>query len=75
MSPNSDEPDADDADDPTREQVERRKHLLPEEAVAGSDDPEAEAMAVLEESDQRQRDRSATAVERRRSDDEVERQE
>jgi hypothetical protein len=30
-----------------------RRELLPEEKVAGSDDPEAQADAILEESDER----------------------
>jgi hypothetical protein len=33
--------------------IERRADLLPEEQTAGSDDPEAQAEAILEESDQR----------------------
>jgi hypothetical protein len=33
--------------------VERRADLLPEEQTVGSDDPEAQAEAILEESDQR----------------------
>jgi hypothetical protein len=33
--------------------VERRADLLPEERVAGSDDAEAQAEAILEESDER----------------------
>jgi hypothetical protein len=33
--------------------VERRADLLPEELAAGSDDPEAQADAVLEDSDRR----------------------
>ena len=33
--------------------VERRADLLPEERAAGSDDPEAQARAILEESDER----------------------
>ena len=33
--------------------IERRADLLPEEQTAGSDDAEAQAEAILEESDQR----------------------
>ena len=33
--------------------VERRAELLPEEQAAGSDDPEAQAEAILEESEDR----------------------
>jgi hypothetical protein len=39
---------------------------------AGSADPEAEAKTILEESERRQRDRSGTADEHRRSEDVVE---
>lgn len=35
------------------ERVERRTELLPEEQRAGSDDPEAQAEAILDESDAR----------------------
>ena len=33
--------------------VEHRAELLPEELAAGSDDPQAQAEAILEESDER----------------------
>jgi hypothetical protein len=33
--------------------IDRRADLLPEEHAAGSDDPEAQAEAILEESDDR----------------------
>ena len=33
--------------------VESRAHLLPEEETAGSDDPEAQAEVILEDSDAR----------------------
>lgn len=36
-----------------RERVERRAELLPEEEQAGSDDPQAQAEAILSESDER----------------------
>jgi hypothetical protein len=56
------------------ERVEQRAaELLPEEAAAGSDDPEAQAEAILAESDERQVDRDAAhgnqVVEKRRSED------
>ena len=41
------------SDIPDDEQVERRAALLPEERAVGSDDPEAQARAVLEESQER----------------------
>ena len=42
-----DEPDRD------RERVETRADLLPEEQSAGSEDPQAQAQAILAESDER----------------------
>ncbi|MCX4389881.1 hypothetical protein OG777_23515 [Micromonospora peucetia] len=54
--------------------VESRAHLLPEEAAAGSDDPQAQAEAILRESDIREEDRNAapdTVLERRTSDQTV----
>lgn len=33
--------------------VERREELLPEEVAAGSDDPEAQARAILQDSEER----------------------
>jgi hypothetical protein len=40
--------------EPTDEaRVERRAELLPEELAAGSDNPEEQAEAILEESDER----------------------
>lgn len=50
----------------------RAEHLLPEELAAGSDDPEAQAAAILEESDEREHDPNAapdTVLERRTSDE------
>ena len=38
---------------PEEQAVEHRAHLLPEEVAAGSDDPEAQAEAILEESQER----------------------
>ena len=61
--------------DPTPERVEARAaRPLPEEERAGTDDPEAQAEAILAESDLRQEDRDAapdTALEHRRSEDTV----
>jgi hypothetical protein len=48
----------------------RATALLPEEAAAGSDDPEAQAAAVLEESEERTLD--PEPVEQRASEDTVE---
>lgn len=40
--------------DPADEsRVAERAHLLPEEIAAGSDDPEAQAEAILDDSDER----------------------
>jgi hypothetical protein len=58
------------------ERVEARAEaLLPEELEAGSDDPFAQAEAILEESDERENDRvdpPGQPVEHRRSEDTVE---
>ncbi|WP_036372882.1 hypothetical protein [Micromonospora sp. ATCC 39149] len=54
--------------------IESRAHLLPEEAAAGSDDPHAQAEAILAESDRREDDRNAapdTLLEHRTSDQTV----
>ncbi|MEV6369459.1 hypothetical protein FXF53_17230 [Micromonospora sp. WP24] len=40
--------------DDEQERVESRAHLLPEEKAVGSDDPEAQADAILTESDARE---------------------
>ena len=50
----------------------RAKHLLPEEKVVGSADPERQAEAILEESDRRQEDRETAPdaeLEQRTSDE------
>jgi hypothetical protein len=50
----------------------RAEHLLPEEVVAGSDDPQAQAEAILEESDEREDVPNAapdTILERRTSEE------
>ncbi|MFC3500954.1 hypothetical protein ACFOOK_08265 [Micromonospora krabiensis] len=56
-----------------QDRVESRAHLLPEEAAVGSDDPEAQAEAILTESDLRE-DRNVapdTFLEHRTSDQTV----
>ncbi len=61
--------------DPSAERVEARAaRPLPEEERAGTDDAEAQAEAILAESDLRQEDREAapdTVLERRQSEDTV----
>ncbi len=57
-----------------QERIESRAHLLPEEAAVGSEDAEAQADAILAESDIREADRNAapdTVLERRASDETV----
>ncbi|MEH0842863.1 hypothetical protein V6U81_10785 [Micromonospora sp. CPCC 205711] len=57
-----------------QERVESRAHLLPEEAAVGSDDPQAQADAILTESDIREEDRNVapdTVLEHRTSDQTV----
>lgn len=51
---------ADRDDDRDDERVAERAELLPEEAEAGSDDPDAQAEAILEESDERVEDPEGT---------------
>jgi hypothetical protein len=55
------------------DRVETRSHLLPEEAAVGSDDPEAQAEAILTESDDREDRNMApdTVLEHRTSDQTV----
>ena len=48
---------------PDEEHVTSRAHLLPEEVAAGSDDPRAQAEAVLEESQERTDDPEGTGAE------------
>ena len=57
-----------------RRVAERAQHLLPEEVIAGSDDPEAQARAVLDDSEARSLEAtvaSSEAVEHRTSDETV----
>jgi hypothetical protein len=42
------------------DRIAERAHLLPEELAAGSDDPERQAEAILEESDRRTEEPEAT---------------
>jgi ssDNA-binding replication factor A large subunit len=61
-------------DRPDPERVKRRAELLPEEEQAGSDDPVAQADAILEDSEERTLDRDAapdSVVERRTSEETV----
>jgi hypothetical protein len=59
--------------DPDQERVRHRAdELLPEERAAGSDDPQAQAAAILADSDERENDAEAapdTVLERRTSAD------
>lgn len=48
---------------PDEEHVASRAHLLPEEVAAGSDDPRAQAEAVLAESQERTDDPEGTGAE------------
>ncbi len=48
---------------PDDERVDSRAELLPEERVAGSDDPHAQAAEILEESDERTDDPEGTRAE------------
>jgi hypothetical protein len=48
---------------PDDDRIESRAELLPEEQAAGSDDPQAQAAAILEESDERTDDPSGTRAE------------
>ena len=63
-----------DLDLPTEEDVATRADLLPEEQAVGSDDPEAQAAIVLEDSVRRTEEPNAaptTHLERRSSEDTV----
>ena len=46
--------------EPDHDRIEERAHLLPEELTAGSDDPEAQAEAILAESEERTQDPEGT---------------
>jgi hypothetical protein len=57
-----------------QDRIESRAHLLPEEAAVGSADPQAQAAAILAESDVREADQNAapdTVLEHRTSDETV----
>lgn len=45
---------------PSEENVDKRAELLPEEELAGSDDPQSQARAILEESQERTDDPDGT---------------
>jgi hypothetical protein len=45
---------------PDEQRVTARQNLLPEELAAGSDDPSAQAEAILEDSDERTADPEGT---------------
>jgi hypothetical protein len=47
-------------DFPDAERVDQRAELLPEERAAGSDDPQAQAEVILEDSDSRTADPEGT---------------
>lgn len=55
---------------PEDDRVETRAELLPEEEAAGSDDPHAQAEAILEESDERTEDPEGTQLESTQTPDE-----
>jgi len=48
---------------PDEDDVTSRAELLPEEVAAGSDDPQAQAMVILEESHERTADPDRTGAE------------
>lgn len=48
---------------PTQDDVDQRAELLPEEQAAGSDDPEAQARVILEESLERTEEPEGTRAE------------
>lgn len=55
-----------------QERIGSRAHLLPEEAAAGSADPEAQADAILAESDIREdRDLAPDTILERRTSDQI----
>jgi hypothetical protein len=58
---------------PSVERIQERSELTVEEAAAGSDNPVAQAKAILTESEERSRlPRTAEGIERRRSEETVE---
>ena len=60
-------------DGPSFERIRERSELSVDEWAAGSDNPVAQATAILAESDERaQLSRDADGIERRRSEDTVE---
>jgi hypothetical protein len=62
------------SDGPSGRRINQRSELTAEERVVGSDDPIAQATAILTDSDERSRlPRTADGIEHRRSQDTVER--
>ncbi len=57
--------------DPGDDRVEHRAELLPEELAVGSDDAEAQARAILEESDERTENPEQTRHESTQTPDEA----
>jgi len=49
-------------DIPDEDHVEARAELLPEEAAAGSEDPQRQAQVILEESQERTEDPAGTGA-------------
>ena len=62
-------PTDDHVDEPDHDRVEERALLLPEERAAGSDDPEAQAAAILHDSDLREEQPARTQQDSRQSPD------
>ena len=60
-------------DGPSRRRINQRSELTVEESAVGSDDPVAQATAILTDSDERSRlPRTADGIEHRQSQDTVE---
>lgn len=57
--------------EPEKDRIDTRAELLPEEQAAGSEDPEAQARAILEESDERTEDPEGTRHESTQTPDEL----
>jgi hypothetical protein len=61
------------SDGPSRRRISQRSELTVDERAVGSDDPVAQATAILTDSDERSRlPRTADGIEHRRSQDTVE---
>lgn len=57
------------SENPDADRIDERALLLPEEVAAGSDDPQAQAEAILAESDRRTAEPEATQQESPQSPD------